>query len=467
MAADDVLPCDCLIVGGGPAGAALAWLLAGDSRVVLVEAGRARHSGPFESLLPNALRALDANGLGDVVRGAATSDELRHGAIWGSDELGWRRPDTNERGLGLRRGAFDAALRHAAAARGATVVEPARLVGDLASAIERGITIVPARDAARVVRPRCVVVATGRRSACAPIPTRTIDEGPRTLALTFVGPRHERDRDTAVVEAAADGWTWFQSPAGSASTVAVLLDADDADPVGVRARRLLATCRGPAHRLAEATIAFAVDATPRCTVTAAPVFLVGDAAATIDPLASQGVEKALAAADHAAACVRTLLRDERLATMLKDEHRRWEHGLFAAHTRQSLAFHAAETRFAERAFWRRRRFEPPPRSVVMPQDTWRLADGITTTTVLRRVGEIFEPCDGAAFGEQRVSHLGFVPIAPLLAAFATPTTIAEALQRVGRDARCFVLPPFAVQQAMRELVQRGWLVSDASAAGSP
>ena len=82
-------------------------------------------------------------------------------------------------------------------------------------------------------------------------------------------------------------------------------------------------------------------------------------------------------------------------------------------------------------------------------------------------GVVFEPCDGAAFGDQRVSHLGFVPIAPLLAAFATPTTIAEALQRVGRDARCFVLPPFAVQQAMRELVQRGWLVSDASAAGSP
>jgi len=462
--------CDCLVVGGGPAGAALAWRLANDgSRVVLVDGNRARHSGPYETLLPGALGVFAANGFAAVVREAAEPDRLRHGAIWGSDALQWRDAAADGGGLLLRRGPFDHRLRCAAAQRGATVVEGVVVSGGLSEANARGVTIVGDGGVPQRLVPRVVVVATGRRPADAPLPIRTVAAGPRTIAATFAGTANAPDVGTAVVEAVGGGWTWFQAPVGEVATVAVLVDADGDAPPGSRARALLGRCRGPAASLRAAPLRFAVDATARCQATDAPVLLVGDAAATIDPLASQGVEKALAAADHAAACVRTMLREPELAPLLRDEHRRWEHGLFAAHRRQSARFHAAETRFVDEPFWRRRRDAnasdaggPFADDVML-----RLADGIRRTPALRRLGDTFERCDGAQLGDQRLTHLGFVPIDPLLAAFATPATLATALQRVGRDARCFVLPPFAVRQALRELVQRGWLVSAATAADTP
>src|SRR5262245_39234191 len=115
---------DCAVVGGGPAGAALAGLLAGQgATVALIDDGRAQFGAALETLLPAALPALDRCGLGEVVRAAAARDDRRHGARW--DEDAWRWRDDGGHGLCLRRGAFDAALRAWAAGKGALLLQPA------------------------------------------------------------------------------------------------------------------------------------------------------------------------------------------------------------------------------------------------------------------------------------------------------------------------------------------------------
>lgn len=460
-------PCDCLIVGGGPAGASLALLLAARGiETVLVDDGRARPSGPFESLLPGALPMLERIGCLDLVRSVATVDPLRHGAIWGQDELQWQAD--GERGLLLRRGEFDAGLRAAAAARGVRVHAGARVVDDLARATGDGVTV--RGDAAETFayRPRLVVVATGRGARNGEV----VRSGPATLAVTFVGELSPAARGCAVVEAVPDGWTWLQALPDGRASVAVLVDPGhegvlDAPP-GVRARRALATCRGPAAALATAPVRFAVDATARCVATAKAVLLVGDAAATIDPLASQGVEKAFASSDHAAAVVATSLRQPESAAALRDEQRRWEHGLWSAHQERARAFHAAERRFAGAPFWRaRHRTAAAPVHEPESGALYAAAAAVRPVVALRRIGDTFEPCDGVEHGEVRLTHLGFVPVAPLLAAFASPCTLQQGEQLAARDPRCFVLPPFAMQQALRELVRRGFLSAVGNAAGSP
>jgi 2-polyprenyl-6-methoxyphenol hydroxylase-like FAD-dependent oxidoreductase len=98
--------CDCLVVGGGPAGCALAVLLAARGlSVVLVDHGRAHYSGPNETLLASSLPMLERTGFAALLRACAPPDPLRHGAIWGSDTLQWR--DGEPQGLWLRRGPFE------------------------------------------------------------------------------------------------------------------------------------------------------------------------------------------------------------------------------------------------------------------------------------------------------------------------------------------------------------------------
>jgi flavin-dependent dehydrogenase len=462
-------PFDCTIVGGGPAGAALAWLLAGRGvRTLLLADERRTGPAPRETLLAAARRGLAASGLWQLVADAAEPDPYEHGAIWGSDTLIAREP--GERGLLLVRARFDARLRAAAAARGATVAERQRVV-----AIE-------SRDAHQFVRcehehgtgtfaTRRLVLATGRRLPRALVELTEVAAGPATAAVTLVGAQPAA-AGSAVVEAVPQGWWWWIGDGAGGGAATLLVDGDHLAAVG--AKRLVAAARaaarGPVAALCAANVVAATPATARSVATTAPVLLLGDAAATIDPLASQGVEKALAAADHAAAAVVTSLRRPALWPRLCAFHRRWEHDLFAAHQQVAAAFAAAETRFPDEPFWQRRRPAPAPRAGVAPSSPMLLrpSPALRRGTVLRRVGPEVEEVEGIvdSTGGDELSHLGYVPVAPLVAVFDVPRTLADATRLAGRDPRLFVLPPRAVGDALGALVNRGWLVPASVAAGS-
>jgi 2-polyprenyl-6-methoxyphenol hydroxylase-like FAD-dependent oxidoreductase len=432
-------------------------LLAGRGRsVVLVDHGRAHYSGPNETLLASSLPMLERTGLAALLRACALPDPLRHGAIWGSDVLQWR--DAAEPGLWLRRGPFDAALLRQAAARGVRVVAPARVT--LAARGGACELLLPGGQREHVT-PAFVALATGRASLASLVETQNENSGPRTFACTLVGEPDDADRGTAVVEAVPEGWIWTHAPVQGSASACVLLDAEEVHEHG-RAPlvlRALANARGPARCLRSHRLVHANDATARCRRTSADVLLLGDAAATIDPLASQGVEKALAAADHATAVLHTALQHRDWWPSLRALHGQWERGLFAAHRTTAAAFLEQETRFPDAPFWRRRRI-PAPAPSLPPTAPLCCAANVSVGPVLVRQGDRFAEVQGARDAQtgDSLSHIGYVPVVPLLRVFAVPLRLAEATTLAGQDPSLFVLPPRAVHAAILELCHRGWLV---------
>lgn len=426
----------CTIVGGGVAGAALAFLLAREGGTVeLIDRGNGPWSGPWETVLPAAHALLERSGLAAVVTDCAQQDPLRHGAIWGSEQCRWQQQAAA--GLLLRRGAFDTGLRDAAAAAGARV--------------RCGERRAPAALGERLV------VATGRTVRAAR-PGATTASGPGTLAFAFRGELPPADRGAAVVEAVPQGWIWTHAPANELASATIVVDAGQLREVG--RERLLASAfaaaRGPASRLVERRLHGVVDATPRLHSVDGELRL-GDAAAALDPLASQGVEKALAAADHAAAVLRTAAARPEWWPRLVACHARWERGLWQAHAAAAAAWYRREERFAAELFWRRRRRAAPPPA---PSGRLRVAGAVRQCPVLVREGAWF--VERAGFRHDGIdderAHVGHVPLAPLLALFAQPRTIDEAAAIAGGDPRLFVLRPAAVQAALQELARSGWLV---------
>jgi hypothetical protein len=148
-------------------------------------------------------------------------------------------------------------------------------------------------------------------------------------------------------------------------------------------------------------------------------------------------------------------------------HARWELGLWHAHAGTAGEWYARESRFVDAPFWRQRR---PATAAPEPADDEPLvvAPAITAGEALVRAGDTFTArpgfCDLRTGDEQ--SHVGYVPIAALLARFTAPTPLPAAVAAAGGDARLFVLPPRAVDAAMRTLRRRGWLIPAPTAAGS-
>lgn len=458
---------DVAIVGGGPAGTALAWLLAQRAwRVLLLDDGHHRAAAPRETLLHAARAGLQRSGLWDLVAAAATPDPFRHGAIWGNDALVWR--DEATAGLLLARGEFDAALRRAVAARGV----------DLRTGCTLGRLPTPgaparyqdAQGGLHELRAQFWVVATGRRPRPELLSLQQVLRGPETAALSVVGQHAAADR-WAVVEAVPHGWWWWIGDGQGGGAATLLCDARELARLG--SRQLVAdaraAARGPVAGLTAPRLVHATRATARVLHTTDDALLLGDAAATIDPLASQGVEKALAAAEHAAAVLQTAREQPAWWPQLREQHARWERGLFAAHAATAQTFLQQEQRFAAAPFWRARlavaAAAGSPVTAPGPQESLRVSPQVHETLVLQRQGDRFVQVEGARHdgNGDTLSHLGFVPVVPVLRAFATPRTLSAAVAAAGADPRLFVLPPHAVQQAALVLHRYGWLVTAANA----
>jgi len=450
---------DCAVVGGGPAGAALAGLLAAEGAVVaLIDDGRAQFGAALETLLPAALPALDRCGLGAVVRAAAAPDERRHGARWDDDSWRWR--DDGGHGLCLRRGAFDERLRAWAAGKGAVLLRPATVL-PLPAALPGELVV---RQGQRELRcaARTVVLATGRRGAAALLPVRDVQQGPATAAFAFVAAPGSGHEPTALIAACADGWCWWIGDGAGGGSMVVAVDAGELRRVGRRqlVSTVLAAAGAPFAAFAERRPTGAVRATARWQRAATPVLLLGDAAATLDPLASQGTEKALVGAETAAVAVRTALDAPARWPLCVQHHASWERELFVAHQRAAAGFYARPERFAMHAFWQRRR--PPAdadaaRTGVLPARLVAAAE-VCPVPALRRDGDRLVPVEAFALpgGEPQV-RIGRVAVGPLLAAFAQPSPAEAGIAAAGQDPRLYALGTRPVRDAVVRLVELGML----------
>ena len=333
---------DVCVVGGGPAGAVVAHELAklGFSTCVLDRAAAASgHVGV--SLTPSVRQILAGSGF--TVEDAALLQPFGSLVLWGHA----RSPSYKrypEAGLTVDRPKLDVLLLTTARAAGAQVITPA--VAARPARQGDGIWHVPIRHAAGygAVRARYLVDAAGRHGI---LPRRSQPRGSRTFAIYARWTDVPIEDINSRVEASADGWAWGTPLSKSAFLAAVFVDERSI----ARNRRANLTQLYREH-LANSKLfrildpgrpnsAIAIcEASPgHCTDLCGPDYIrVGDAALCLDPLSSQGVQRAIVSALQAAAVVNTTFREPGNASLARtfyqhrvleaDEHDRATSGAF-------------------------------------------------------------------------------------------------------------------------------------------
>lgn len=343
------------MIGGGPAGAAVARLLALRAvDVVVLEAtafGRPRFG---ETLPPEANPLLRELGARDALTGAVQSP----GTIssWGSSDVHETDFVANRHGCGwhVDRNAFDASLCRAAADAGVRIMTGTRATR--CSGRDDGTWYVETDAASNAaIRARYVIDASGRNGfRLEGAARRVVDDALVAVFLRLTHSKPPRDLRT-LVESAPDGW-WYCAPVPSGETVAAFVT----DPTvyandGVALRDQLAQAPLARARIGDAQIVDShivqVSSSVRAPATGDAWAAAGDAAAAYDPLSGYGITKGLRDAGALADAVVLALRgDPDSLSAYADRVRR----AFDAYSVQRRAYYALETRWADRTFWKNR-----------------------------------------------------------------------------------------------------------------
>ena len=365
---------DVVIVGGGPAGAVAALVLArAGRRVTVIEAAEEGAAPRVGEALPPAARPLFTDlGLLDRIRDGSHLPCPGNLSFWGSPEARQHDflRDPHGTGWHLDRGEFDTALRAAAVEQGATVRKSTRVRTAARQKDSWHLTLGANRrgtgGGAEELSCAWLIDATGRGGglAAAAGAERRRDDPLIALIARFrptTGAPVDHDARTWI-EAAPDGW-WYSArlPQGE-RLVAFHTDPDLVDPAELRscdgflehlraAPRLGALLTAHGYRLT-ARPRGADAGSARLEPAAEEGWLaVGDAGLSLDPLSSQGLLTAAYTGLRGAEAVLTALAGEPHAV-----RRYWNrlHSIYAAYLEHRAHYYALETRWNDREFWRRR-----------------------------------------------------------------------------------------------------------------
>ncbi len=358
------------VIGGGPAGAAAALMLARAGRhVLLVDQTRSGLDFKVGEGLPPAARPL-LRDLGALEPFLYADHLPSHGneRSWGNYATTIHDfiRDPNGHGWHLDRARFDSMLRRLAQDAGVVIRAPACLRNFARDPDGTWRLRLDSTEHGIEAQALWLIDATGRAAYVArQLGAKTI-HGDRQVAFTALyAPSPEADEDLdslTLVEAAPDGWWYTARLPERRRVVAFLTDADleaariAKQPTGFT--NLLAQTLHVRSKLA-ATAYRRVSATrggPAASSHLVPCHgrgwvAIGDAALAFDPLSSQGILTALYSGLRAAAAIDAELNGApgsvaRLTEELENVR--------AAYRRNRKAIYAEEQRWAERDFWRRR-----------------------------------------------------------------------------------------------------------------
>jgi len=363
-------PRDIAVLGGGPAGAIAAYLLAGWGHSVALLTRPSPQRALAESLPPSATKLLDHVGLREAVDAAGFIRATGNTAWWESGDRRTEPFGAGTTGYQIDRTRFDRLLLNEAAGAGAAVRRRCTV---------RRVDREPGPDGTRAVefdaggeghslRARWVLDCTGRTGMTARHGWRVPEPGLRTMALVATWERSDgwpvADHTHTLVESYAGGWAWSVPLTDTRRHVTVMVDPT-LTPITGRGR-LAAAYRAELRRTAQlgpmlqgarmVGQPWARDASPYGArqVGAPGHLLVGDAASFTDPLSSSGIKKAIASGWLAAVVVRSVLADPGLGTEALQLHHRRERAMADALRRHAADFSRSAAASHPGDFWTRR-----------------------------------------------------------------------------------------------------------------
>jgi flavin-dependent dehydrogenase len=363
---------DVIVLGAGPAGSVLAQqLCAKGYRVAIAEREKFPRYAIGETLPASVDLLLRRSGVLDsdsVVEGSPTTGNL---SAWGSARVRFQSHSDHGTvpGFQVSRSAFDNQLLTAARRAGATVFEECRTT-ELRHE-NPGWTVVlrcrqPGNDAKLSARFLCD--ATGRSRLVARHLRLVQAVHGRLLGLvgywSATRAQDEADGFNTLVESLPTGW-FYTARLNSTQRVAGFMTDRRLLPPNLRStaeKIYLTTLSGTRHvkrRLGGFVIDGDIHIFPAYPSVVDPCsgkdwILVGDAASTLDPLCSQGVQKAIASALTGCIAVHTLLSHPERHNSVREFCWVRERAGFQSHLSALSAYYSRERRFLQKPFWKQR-----------------------------------------------------------------------------------------------------------------